>query len=275
MKNIPNIRVSIYYAMNRWHNLLKTLPSAFGPCLIFLSIDRGDNIRLVVFGEDKKIKNKLSNYLTQFLIDQPSSNLETVFQPGSSLWMNYEHNSIQFNNFGIPRFLNHDDPALKYCKAISSYIIQNIANEEISLAITLNYGIFLTIHLVRLFEKEDIKVTLELAINSILKEYDLIENSNLLPAINRQVLEDYPDNKETIHDCYSDDNGDDMYLRDVIAAAGLIKNIADTGVENQAWCFYLLNNFLNNHLGITPANGIYILKLMEKYFNDAAQVNTC
>lgn len=273
MKTLLTTRASIYYAMNGWHKVLKALPPAFGPRLVFLSVDRGDNIRLVIFSADEKAKADLSAYLTQFLLQYPSSNPEVVFQPGKSLWMNYENNTFQFNNFGILRFTNEDDPALKYCKALSNYIIQNVADEEITPGDILNHAIFLVINLIRLFEKDHQAAIPELAIGFIIKEYELSENASILPVINAQVLEDYPDNKETIHECYYSEDDVDVYLQEVVLYANQVKTTAGTRGEEQGWCFYLLINLLNNHLGITPGNGIYVLSLLNNYFKESSVIN--
>jgi hypothetical protein len=269
MKNIANIRASIYYAKKQWHKLLEILPPAFGPYLIFLSVERGDNIRLVIFSNDEEVKANFTDYFKRVLIDQPSAQPEATFKPGTSLWMNYENNSIQLNNFGLPLFTSENDLTLKYCKAISNYIIKNIAQEEITSEYVLNHTIFVVINLIKLFKRSDIVGILDLAINSIITEYELAENAGILSIVENHVLEDYPDNKETIHECYYSDAQEDVYLRDIISNAELIKIKANIGFGEMGWCFYLLINLLNNHLGITPGNGTYILSLLKKYFQES------
>lgn len=102
--------LSIFYSRNAWLNLLLEISSfyddnakLFHRCLIYLSEERGEHIRITFLSDVENInaiQNRIENHFLHFLKSNPSD-LPEELPLGKELWCHYSNNTLVWNQYEI------------------------------------------------------------------------------------------------------------------------------------------------------------------------------
>jgi hypothetical protein len=263
------LKISIFYPVAGWNKVLKTLSAiksdAMDHQLIYLSSEKGDNVRCTYFLKDNnsEFKPYLTSVFDDFFSKNPIVEDNENACPGEFLWMNYPKFSIQFNIYSNPDF---DSPLCRlffgYFEALSVYLLEMISEEEINHESLLNNNLFITIRLIKIFQPEDIQTILHDTISFTIGEYELTEKSNELTFILGEISNVYAENHTVIQNYFDQPDAGDILFENIITKSKILLESCLLNGMSKKDVFNILFNMLNKHLNITPINGVFILSLI-------------
>ncbi len=292
MEDNALLRVSFYYAANGWKELLTALQqflhkhhATIRHYLLFPSNEKGDAIRLVLLVRSDAVaalQHSLELAFTAFYKLLPSVRT-TAFNPGEDLWMPYDNNSIQFNNFSVLAYHYSRDPAefarmpyLGFSQQLSALIIDGFINDNITDDSVLSAGLYLQILLSKTLTGAASSRVMSEVIDIIGHKWEVNHQQQLIRQVLEQAEIDYATNSGMIDECMRispAEELDTLTQAMLQAAHGFIHG----GLAEQALPRYKqLVQLTGLHLGITPRKQIYLLHMLRLHFvlAEQAPVNT-
>lgn len=187
MKNLHDLKwhfLSIYYAKDKWHLLLKEITKlntitngSVINFIIYLSEDKGENIKLAfsTLDNDNKIELFIHNSLNAFINNNPSNcKEETRF--GEILWCNYPNNSLVWNNFTVNSFSSEDVQFEEH----TSQLILKLLEEDFSQDNLFSIALLLNIKALKDYKNIVIPNLLEETICFLSSHFNQFIDSNFL-----------------------------------------------------------------------------------------------
>ena len=149
--------ISLFYSRKEWGKLMQVIRTfykqnelLFNNCIIYLSEDKGEHIRLALSlsadNDLNLIQQETDRYFRSFISNNPSNEAKP-FQYGKSIWGNYTNNSIEWNRFEFLQAKNRY--YLDFLQKTSSVII-DLLEDDYSLRNTLSIAIFLGARLLKI-----------------------------------------------------------------------------------------------------------------------------
>lgn len=177
---------SIYYTSNEWHRILPNIIAYMKEhwdiyqYMLFLSSDRGDNIKLMFAsssGHPEDVQDKVSTFLHHLVDVYPSTVVDTM-NYGFELWAHYPNNSIIKDDLAIPKELIYTQD-LCVIGQLQSQLFASLLNDDASEDSRSSIALFLCMNLLRTCQSSEL-VTIfdnleELSIEKINIEMNLMD----------------------------------------------------------------------------------------------------
>ncbi|MBR5215693.1 MAG: hypothetical protein IKV80_05665 [Bacteroidales bacterium] len=127
--------LSLYYNDNDWSKIIDLLLSLFGTqhkngnLLVYIAFShsKGPHLDIIYKDTTGEITGKLQNYVSMHKSDEP----EDLWK-GKRIWMPYSNNSILYNSFRIPPYLNKELKHLRELHITISNLILELYDKEYS-----------------------------------------------------------------------------------------------------------------------------------------------
>jgi hypothetical protein len=282
MTGRPLFRSSIYYALEDWGKLIRYGISPFlikaapyyKSYFIFLSNYRGQHVKLIfeLNGDAENEFNILfKEYFADFIVNNVSDTPIQEFFPGKKLWMNYENNTFEIDNFKT-HFLIQEKLFLEFNGHVSKLIIYQLSIAEIiTFNELLDLGLYLLVKLSSVIPACDLIESLDFARNSIIRTSDLSIHHDLV----KEVLEDSASIVENNHaiineyakDMLSKDTANDMFeilLIDWLTICSEIISRSKNRISLMQSIQKMLN-LMTTQLGFNESSKLYLLNIVLSY----------
>jgi hypothetical protein len=287
MKKKALLKGAIYYNSNNWTHLisqgiapfLKENLHLFGHFYIFLSNYRGDHIKLI-FELNESFKSvaqkKFEAYFIEFVRSNSSSKPENTFIPGKVLWMNFENNSVEIDNFET-HFLISEPLFLRLNQTVSYLIIYLFPENEIeTFEDIIQLAIYLLVRVLGHLEPETILSNLEDAMTTIIQTSNLSIRNDEVNEVVKDSKNTALENVETLSLYLSEDSVErsepheiyEIVILEWISECRQIIYKANGEISNLN--IQKIISVLNIQLGFDEMTKIYILNLLKWHFKSSA-----
>jgi len=164
--------ISFFYSRKDWGKILKEIfsyykqnESLFKCCMVYLSDDRGEHIRLELsLSTDNDldlIQKETDKHFRSFIASNPSCEAKS-FDYGEKIWCNYANNSIEWNRFKFNHSANNS--YFDFSQS-TSYLMIDFLEDDYSLDNAFSTAIFLSV--------------------KMLKKYSVISDNNIENTLNK------------------------------------------------------------------------------------------
>jgi hypothetical protein len=249
--------LSIYYSRDKWSELLSQIThfydmrkGQFSDCLVSLSDDRGDHIRLTLVSPNctENYQNEIAVFFQSYIDKNPSHSTQST-PYGQVLWGNYPNNTLTWDKF---RIWEHTDRYICFHQKTFRLATQLLENDFSDTNI-LSGVLYLAAKGLSCIEPDMRNNALSDALNEVSEK---IGNHKSFESTLQSIIDNTDEYAicETI-ESYLGENVTE-YSPELVEWLAEIKNVKDLGLRN--FC-----SMICNMLGLSGLCSVLILKLLD------------
>jgi hypothetical protein len=247
--------LSIYYSRDKWQELISrimlfqdTYREQFGDCLVFLSEERGEHIRVAFISPDcvGNYRHEISVFFQSYLDTRPSFSTQPV-PYGRVLWCNYPNNTLVWDRFSI---WDHSERYIRFHRKTFRLALQLLEN-DFSDDNLLSCALYLAVKGLACFDPDKQNKVFSDTLNEVLENMD-----DSIVSILQSIIEQTDEQEvyETIETYRREDASE--YSPELIEWLNEIENMKEE-TEFSFFCF-----MIGNILGLTGFHQVLVLMLL-------------
>ena len=265
--------ISIHYGREYWPRLIEKAHlfyrqnlEEFTYWLLFLSEERGENVRLVFcspidLAANAQMQEKIDQTFREFLEKFPSPSAKQ-FPYGEFIWKYYDNNILNWNRFeicdygGEGRFV---DFAQK-----TSFLLTDLLKNDTSIDNAFSVALYLCVQLTQFLENENIRSFFDNVIDNIISDFDSYDSYRIATSTLEQNEMDLANILPIIGEYYEEIQSLDEkahYYNEWIKEASLLFSSHGSIRAYQYLC-----TLICEHLGLGYSHQFTIFNFIQRWF---------
>jgi hypothetical protein len=253
--------LSIYYSRDKWPELISQIEQfctgrqeQFSDCLISLSEERGEHIRVALSSLDciGDYQPEITAFFRSYLKVNPSFSIQPVLY-GKTIWCNYPNNTLVWNRF---RLWDHTDRYIRLHQDTFQLVLKLLENDHSSDNI-FSLGIYLFTKGLSCIDNNERMDALSRALCEISNEFAPFNYSNTAKELMNKL--DLREVDEAIELYLNED--ENSYSSELINWLDKSK----AGVKFYGYRYFC--SLICQIIGLTGLRQIMILELMDMWYN--------